>query len=169
MYLTDYRELTLKEVITKQEPGLFKKVTGIDVSDFELLCDIGVFNSALMNDAVYNFKRYEDSSLSYTGINMHSGDTVVGGFDETITRKEFVDRPETNVSIVDTIPKLEEEAVKEETGESLDITKDTPVNHEKFGKGRVVTISGDKIWVSFKDGYKTFRFPEDIENGFLQI
>ena len=169
MYLTDYRELTLKEVITKQEPGLFKKVTGIDVSDFELLCDIGVFNSALMNDAVYNFKRYEDSSLSYTGINMHSGDTVVGGFDETITREEFVDRPETNVSIVDAIPEPEEEAVEEEADESLDIMKGTPVNHEKFGKGRVVTISGDKIWVSFKDGYKTFRFPEDIENGFLQL
>src|SRR5690606_17420017 len=60
MYLTDYRERGLKDVITQLEPGLFKKVTGLSVKDFELLVSLGVFNSALMNDAVYKFKRYED-------------------------------------------------------------------------------------------------------------
>lgn len=50
------------------EPGLFKKVTGLDVKDFELLVSLGVFNDALMNDAVYKFKRYEDASLEYAGI-----------------------------------------------------------------------------------------------------
>ena len=35
MYLTDYREETLKDVITKIEPGLFNKVTGISVPIFE--------------------------------------------------------------------------------------------------------------------------------------
>ncbi|MDE6411963.1 MAG: GIY-YIG nuclease family protein [Clostridia bacterium] len=84
MYLTDYREQTLKEVITQLEPGLFKKVTGLDVKDFELLCSLNLFNAPLMNDAVFKFKRYEDSSLSYTGINRHSTDTVVGGFDTVI-------------------------------------------------------------------------------------
>ena len=69
MYLTDYRERCLKDVITQLEPGLFKKVTGLDVKDFELLVSLGVFNDSLMNDAVYKFKRYEDASLSYTGIN----------------------------------------------------------------------------------------------------
>ena len=69
MYLTDYRERSLKDVITQLEPGLFKKVTGLSVKDFELLVSLGVFNSALMNDAVYKFKRYEDASLEYTGIN----------------------------------------------------------------------------------------------------
>ena len=67
MYLTDYRERTLKDVITQLKPGLFKKVTGLTMKDFELLVSQGIFNSALMNDAVYKFKRYEDSSLSYTG------------------------------------------------------------------------------------------------------
>ena len=52
MYLTDYRERSLKDVITQLEPGLFKKVTGLDVKDFELLCSIGVFNASLMNDAM---------------------------------------------------------------------------------------------------------------------
>ena len=59
MYLTDYRERSLKDVITQLEPGLFKKVTGLSVEDFDLLVSLNVFNSSLMNDAVYKFKRYE--------------------------------------------------------------------------------------------------------------
>ena len=42
MYLTDYRERCLKDVITQLEPGLFKKVTGLSVKDFELLVSLGV-------------------------------------------------------------------------------------------------------------------------------
>ena len=76
MYLTDYRERSLKDVITQLEPGLFKKVTGLDVKDFELLVSLNVFNSALMNDAVYKFKRYEDASLNYTGIDKHEGEDI---------------------------------------------------------------------------------------------
>jgi hypothetical protein len=87
MYLTDYRERTLKDVITQLEPGLFKKVTGLTVKDFELLVSLGVFNSALMNDAIYKFKRYEDASLSYTGINKHEGEDI-GLYDTVITRKD---------------------------------------------------------------------------------
>jgi len=87
MYLTDYRERCLKDVISQLEPGLFKKVTGLTVKDFELLVSLGVFNSALMNDAVYKFKRYEDSSLSYTGINKHEGEDI-GLYDTVITRED---------------------------------------------------------------------------------
>lgn len=88
MYLTDYRERSLKDVITQLEPGLFKKVTGLDVKDFELLCSLGVFNANLMNDAIFKFKRYEDSSLSYTGIDKHEGKDV-GGWDTVIKRAEY--------------------------------------------------------------------------------
>jgi Type III restriction enzyme, res subunit./T5orf172 domain. len=88
MYLTDYRERSLRDVITQLEPGLFKKVTGLSVKDFELLVSLGVFNSALMNDAVYKFKRYEDASLEYIGINKHQGDDV-GLYDTVITRREY--------------------------------------------------------------------------------
>ena len=87
MYLTDYRERTLKDVITKLEPGLFKKVTGLTQKDFELLVSLGVFNSALMNDAVYKFKRYEDASLVYTGINKHEGEKI-GLYDTVISLEE---------------------------------------------------------------------------------
>jgi hypothetical protein len=71
MYLTDFRENTLDDVITKLEPELFRTVTGLSVKDFELLKSIGVFNATHMNQAVFAFRRYEDSSLSYTGIDSH--------------------------------------------------------------------------------------------------
>lgn len=88
MYLTDYREKCLKDVITQLEPGLFKKVTGLNVEDFNMLCSLGVFNASLMNDAIFKFKRYEDSSLVYTGIDKHLSDEV-GGWDTTIRREEY--------------------------------------------------------------------------------
>jgi hypothetical protein len=88
MYLTDYRERSLKDVITQLEPGLFKKVTGISVKDFELLVSLGLFNSALMNDAVYKFKRYEDSSLEYIGINKHEGEDV-GLYDTVLSTYDY--------------------------------------------------------------------------------
>jgi hypothetical protein len=88
MYLTDHREQSLKDVITQLEPGLFKKVTGLSVIDFELLVSLGVFNSSLMNDAVYKFKRYEDASLEYTGINRHEGQAV-GGYDTVLSRDDY--------------------------------------------------------------------------------
>jgi len=88
MYLTDFRERCLRDVITQLEPGLFKKVTGLSVKDFELLVSLGVFNSALMNDAVYKFKRYEDASLVYVGINKHVGKDI-GLYDTVISTTDY--------------------------------------------------------------------------------
>ena len=89
MYLTDYREQCLKDVITQLEPGLFKRVTGLAVRDFELLVSLGVFNDSVMNDAVYKFRRYEDASLSYTGIERHAYDASVGLFDTALSREDY--------------------------------------------------------------------------------
>lgn len=89
MYLTDYRERSLQDVITQLEPDLFKKVTGLNTKDFEILCSIGVFNSSLMNEAIFKFKRYEDASLSYTGIDKHINDETMGGWDTAIKKKEY--------------------------------------------------------------------------------
>jgi hypothetical protein len=88
MYLTDYRERCLKDVITQLEPGLFKKVTGLSVKEFELLVSLGVFNSGLMNDAVYKFKRYEDASLVYIGIDKHK-DENVGLYDTVLSSDDY--------------------------------------------------------------------------------
>lgn len=87
MYLTDYREHTLKDVITKLEPGLFKTVTGLSVEDFDLLVSLGVFNSAHMNAAVFAFRRYEDASLAYTGIASHEGLRRIGLYDTVVARE----------------------------------------------------------------------------------
>lgn len=88
MYLTDFREQRLKDVITKLEPKLFKKVTGLSTEDFERLMSLGVFNNALMNDAVWKFRRYEDSSLRYMGVSRHKG-MDVGLFDTALTETDF--------------------------------------------------------------------------------
>src|SRR5574344_272991 len=88
MYLTDYREYTLRDVITQLEPGLFHKVTGLNLKDFELLVSLGVFNGPLMNDAIYKFKRYEDASLTYTGINKHEGEKI-GLWDTVVSQDEY--------------------------------------------------------------------------------
>ena len=87
MYLTDFRENTLQDVITKLEPDLFLTVTGLTVKDFHLLVRLKVFNTEQMNQAVFAFRRYEDASLRYTGIESHPGLTRYGLYD-TVVAKE---------------------------------------------------------------------------------
>jgi hypothetical protein len=93
MYLTDFRENTLQDVITKLEPDLFKAVTGLSVEDFNLLVSLDVFNSAQMNQAVFAFRRYEDASLSYTGIDSHPGLVHLGLYDTVVARDVEADAP----------------------------------------------------------------------------
>ena len=87
MYLTDFRENKLQDVITKLEPDLFMTVTGLTVKDFHLLVDLKVFNTEQMNQAVFAFRRYEDASLHYTGIESHQGLAHYGLYD-TVVAKE---------------------------------------------------------------------------------
>ena len=88
MYLTDFRENKLRDVITKLEPDLFQLVTGLTVQDFNLLVSLHVFNTEQMDQAVFSFRRYEDASLRYTGINSHVGLTHVGLYD-TVVAKDY--------------------------------------------------------------------------------
>jgi hypothetical protein len=87
MYLTDFRENTLQDVITKVETALFETVTGLTVKDFHLLVRLKVFNTEQMNQAVFAFRRYEDASLAYTGIESHEGLTHYGLYDTVIARE----------------------------------------------------------------------------------
>jgi hypothetical protein len=84
MYLTDYRENALIDVIKALEPQLFRTVTGLTIPDFDLLRGLGLFNSAHMNDAVKTFRRFEDASLSYAGVDSHEGLRHWGLFDTVI-------------------------------------------------------------------------------------
>lgn len=86
MYLTDFRENTLQDVITKLEPDLFLAVTGLTVQDFHLLVRLKVFNTEQMNQAVFAFRRYEDASLRYTGIESHDGLTHYGLYDTVVAK-----------------------------------------------------------------------------------
>jgi hypothetical protein len=87
MYLTDFRENTLQDVITKIETSLFETVTGLTVKDFHLLVGLKVFNTEQMNQAVFAFRRYEDASLRYTGLESHEGLTHYGLYDTVVARE----------------------------------------------------------------------------------
>jgi hypothetical protein len=89
MYLTDAREVGLKDVIENIEPGLFTRVTGLSLQDFRTLCDLDVFNRQNLNSAIFAFKNYEEASLSYAGNSKVT--TVYGGWDTTLSRDEAVE------------------------------------------------------------------------------
>jgi hypothetical protein len=86
MYLTDFRENTLQDVITKLEPDMFVAVTGLTVKEFHLLVRLKVFNTEQMNQAVFAFRRYEDASLRYTGIESHEGLAHYGLYDTVVAK-----------------------------------------------------------------------------------
>ncbi len=183
MYLTDYRERCLKDVITQLEPGLFKKVTGLEVKDFELLCSLNVFNASLMNEAIFSFKRYEDSSLSYTGLDRHEGDDV-GGFDTVLRRTEYeqlfygqqdsmklaekdVDNPDYEV----TSEFSAEYAVAAEKRALYSRVKvGSVVMHKQHGKGVVEKISKDHRYIHVRFGTmdKMFVFYDAFKKGLLK-
>jgi hypothetical protein len=59
-------------------------VTGLQVNDFHLLVSIGVFNPVQMDGAIFAFRRYEDSSLRYTGIDSHPDLRHYGLYDTVV-------------------------------------------------------------------------------------
>ena len=180
MYLTDYRERCLKDVITQLEPGLFKKVTGLEVKDFELLCSLNVFNASLMNEAIFSFKRYEDSSLSYTGLDLHAGDDV-GGFDTVLRRKEYeelfygqqrsmmaVEHGEDYTGNENASPEVAMAAEKQALYSR--IKAGSVVTHKQLGKGVVDRISKDYKYIHVKFGKteKMFVFYDTFKKGLLK-
>ncbi len=197
MYLTDYRERSLKDVITQLEPGLFKKVTGLDVNDFNLLCSIGVFNASLMNDAIFKFKRYEDSSLSYTGIEKNVA-TEIGGWDTVIRREEYrrlFFNQQASLVDTETVPNAERDnldaqktvaATKVGSVVTTTVAKTeqpqpqpdfsgavvgAKVFHQKFGEGKIAAIDKARkyVTVTFSVGEKMFLFPSCFQQGFLSL
>ena len=59
-------------------------MSGCWTSRFELLVSLGAFNSSHMNQAVFAFRRYEDASLLYTGIESHEGLRHYGLYDTVV-------------------------------------------------------------------------------------
>ena len=195
MYLTDYREQCLKDVITQLEPGLFKKVTGLDVKDFELLVSLGVFNDSLMNDAVYKFKRYEDASLSYTGINRHQGEKV-GGYDTVVSNEDYsnmfslqqesMEEPEPAPAkqplpgsppapVSRPQPAPPGPALRQASASAVQAVDTSGVKvgsvllHKAFGAGIVTALDEKFVLVLFDEVEKKFPFPGAVIQGFLSI
>ena len=194
MYLTDFREACLKDVITQLEPALFKRVTGLDVADFELLVSLGVFNDSLMNDAVYKFRRYEDSSLSYTGIDRHEGERV-GLYDTSLSEADYLLEKKRESAamrpIVVEVPAKVDEAEKpaqaapepepaepaddspHEEGWTMDdlyeLSVGDAVFHKAFGYGPITDLTENRITVLLAGKKRTFEFPSIFESGFLSL
>ena len=61
----------------------------MDVKDFVLLVSLGAFNDTLMNEAVYKFKRYGDSSLEYNRLRKHDAAENVSLFYNIISRADY--------------------------------------------------------------------------------
>ena len=199
MYLTDYREYTIKDVITQIEPELFKKVTGLNVKDFEILNEIGLFDPEKMNQGIFGFRKYENSSLSYTGIDMHEGEDI-GGWDTVLRREEYealyakqqasMDMP----NFVEIIAPQEE--IKVETPKTVSpsttlveekpagpdwatilapVAEGITVNHKKFGDGKITWMDKAKKYlrvtftINGQGVEKQFVFPDAFINGFLTI
>lgn len=88
MYLTDYREQALVDVIRNIEPDLFMKVTGLTIREFDMMCEVGAFNQTELNAAIAQFRRFEDASLEYAGGRAANDGQMVGLFDTVVTREE---------------------------------------------------------------------------------
>ena len=88
MYMTDCREQTVNDVICTYEPDLFKLVTGLETDDYKTFIELGVFDSAKVNAACGAFRRYEDSSMTYSGIDKHEGEEM-GLFDISISPENY--------------------------------------------------------------------------------
>ena len=179
MYLTDYREYTLYDVIHQLEPELFRKVTGLTLQDFDLLVSLGVFNRELMNDAVYKFKRYEDASLVYTGINTHEGENV-GGFDTVISEQTYKSQiPQLEITSKSSTSEMrEEKEVIHDEGENASMEKEDKapwfsytagdrVTHKSFGEGVITSIDDKYIMIKFATSEKKFLFPQCFEKGYV--
>jgi hypothetical protein len=176
MYLTDYRERSLYDVIHQLEPDLFRRVTGLTLRDFDLLVSLGVFNRELMNDAVYKFKRYEDASLTYTGIDSHA-DVGVGGYDTVLSRPTFEAmhvapslspdaKSSPSATITPSTPSLPAASVVE--GVSLpDLKVGDKVTHRSFGVGSVTALDGRYVCVRFGSHNRKFLFPDAFTKGYL--
>ena len=91
MYLTDYREETLKDVILKLDPKLFKQVTSITTEEFERILSANLYNSAMLNTNIAKFKLVEDASLHYKGLTRHDPE-YIGLWDTRTTVEEFNSR-----------------------------------------------------------------------------
>ena len=162
-----------------------------------MLCSIGLFDAEKMNQGIFGFRKYENSSLSYTGIDKHEGEAI-GGWDTVLRREEYealYSKQQATMTDFEQILIPDKYRNSHETAKSVqgvsepagdDIQKKiadkweellagvevgTVVSHKKFGDGDITWIRSDKKYmrVKFTVGEKQFVFPDAFINGFLEI
>jgi hypothetical protein len=164
---------------------LFRKVTGLTIPDFELLISLNVFNAALMNDAVYKFKRYEDSSLSYTGIQAQElkgiglYDTVIYPKNKPQVTPATQNKPIQNIKKQPVITSKHQSAgTTNNPNHAEQVTAVKPtfpthkvgdnVFHKTFGAGTILSIDEKYVICRFEGNReKKFFYPQVFEQGYL--
>ena len=161
-----------------------------------MLCSIGLFDAEKMNQGIFGFRKYENSSLSYTGIDKHENEAV-GGWDTVLRREEYEalyskqqatmtdfeqilipekyrDKGAPTAEVVVSEP-VAEKAIQapEDKWEKIlaDVKVGDIVTHKKFGDGTITWIGANKKYmrVRFPAGEKQFIFPDTFVLGFLEI
>ena len=90
MYLTDFREEALVDVINSLDTQLFERVTGLTLADFHKLSDVGVFHAGNMNEAIWQFRMFERASLDYLGAGGVELSEKIGLWDRSVTSDELL-------------------------------------------------------------------------------
>ena len=130
-----------------------------------------------MNDAVYKFKRYEDNSLDYTGIDTHKG-TIIGGWDTAIDRSQLYSKEDPKKMPgphVEEKERIKQESKKETTQKQVprplwsNLQVGDAVQHKTFGQGVVKSIDDRFIIVAFATKESRFLHPWVFEQGYLSI
>lgn len=83
MYLTDFREEALVDVIESLDTQLFERVTGLTIEDFHMLSESGVFHPGHMNEAIWQFRLFERASLDYLRILSEEESRTIGLWDRS--------------------------------------------------------------------------------------
>ena len=137
-----------------------------------------------MNDAVYKFKRYEDASLVYTGINRHAEENV-GLYATVLNRKDYemmagaqqdsmagsieekaLPTPPIDNSVA---CRLEEEGGAPPPAPNARIHKGMLLTHREYGPGIVIKVDEavGRMTVKFGKEKKLFPYPRILEQGKL--
>ena len=142
-----------------------------------------------MNDAVFKFKRYEDGSLSYTGIDPHAADETVGGWDTAMDSEAFAalyrgqqelmanaEEGEDLVAMPGSAVRLPREALGAGTEDiALQAGEVVESVNRRTGerrRGVVQRILKGYIHVAFDDAPGTprrFQYPQAFVDGFLTL
>ena len=69
MYLSEIVEKNLTDVLDTDEEELFRTVMELAPSDMDALVVAGLFNEQAMRFAIHQFRRADEASFSYTGLN----------------------------------------------------------------------------------------------------